>query len=694
MLIGFGVLFILLLIFYSIGVKVLEEEASNLDNSVVIKSKSITQEEGTIEVDDQSGLDGLFIKIAKNSYSSTTNFTIKTSEIKSHSFGEYFNPVTPLITIENNHEFSQIPMTVSIPISKQKDEFALAFYYDKNSNRLEAIPFTNLEDDNITIVTSHFSDIVVSVIKLVDLEALAFSTVDKIDTGFSPGVDDWQFTNYGSYIAPKGHCAGQAITMAWYYNEQYKDNGQPQLFNRFDNSTSSTKTPSFWHDDSQGYRFASVIQESISLDKVAEFIKLNDNILDEGPIFNAFAYSMLLTKEPQLMAIYKRENGKISEGHAITAYKVQSGRIYVADPNYPGQSDRYISTFNDTYTELIKSESSEELEVEIEGLYFEEYSSGSNASDIKEKGNTIYNSINYIGQSAIVDYNKIHQEYQKIFNQSVGNDLMPSLDIYYLSSIDSKDSSKRVYSPLTSSLKLETGYDKIFPEELKGKIEILISSKSKGLEIDVFNSLINPIQINEEPHKQKADGNIVFSIDLTEGSNDIGLLLNGVASGQTDSSYIDFKWININKSAAIDENEPEENLSDEESRSILSQGGGPKTYHLGPPTFIDTNSTNNDKISISVYQSDGPADSVPSHKITFEEEDELNRRIVIEIDCASAVTYMGYYGGSVNNLGFQSWKYENNKLIGYILLRDGKNVDVDIYMEKENLITIDFKGTD
>jgi hypothetical protein len=55
---------------------------------------------------------------------------------------------------------------------------------------------------------------------------------------------------------------------------------------------------------------------------------------------------------------------------------------------------------------------------------------------------------------------------------------------------------------------------------------------------------------------------------------------------------------------------------------------------------------------------------------------------------------MGYYGGSVNNLGFQSWKYENNKLIGYILLRDGKNVDVDIYMEKENLITIDFKGTD
>jgi hypothetical protein len=40
-----------------------------------------------------------------------------------------------------------------------------------------------------------------------------------ISTGFTPGVDDWEFTNFGSYISP-GVIARSSISAMWYYYEK------------------------------------------------------------------------------------------------------------------------------------------------------------------------------------------------------------------------------------------------------------------------------------------------------------------------------------------------------------------------------------------------------------------------------------------------------------------------------------------
>jgi len=716
----FGLLVLIIILF---GFFIKSDKTMKIEDPAVLAYDVVSASGGTLTVTGNNSLNGLSVEIPEDAYDLNQNFVISSSEIKSHNFGKYFNPITPLITIDNGHAFAQIPMTVSIPISKESDEFAMAFYYDRIAGRFEAIPFISLTNDNITIVTSHFSDIVVSKIKQEEINKMAFSTENKIDTGFTPGLDDWQFINYGSFIAPKGHCGGQAITMSWYYTRQFKEKNQPRLFGRYDNTSFNEKTPDFWYDDSQGYRFASAIQRTISWEKVNEFLKLRFKHIDSRPTFNAFAYSMLLTGEPQLMAIFKIEDGKYLEGHAITVYKIENGKIYVADPNYPGQKDRFIEAFlvarpnyddednffegmfteseeNGSQSNPASNESKEQSASESEtneNLFLKNYSSGANAADIKEKGNTLYNSFNFMGQSAIVDYSKIETEFNNMLNRAAADDKMPTYNIYYLTEVDPKDSSKRTFTKLLYDLQLNKGYDDLFPEELKGKIVFMVNSENKSIVVDVFRNMKSPSKLNDESLEAESDGNIIFALELGEGENYLGLLISGILEEHKSPKFIDFNWIKVDYSAdeKVDNPTPTSIPSFAPQNTVLSQGSGPKNYDLGPPTFVAVTSgdaKNNDRISITVYKSEGPATSVPAHKITYEEEDALNRSIIIEISCTSAQTYMGYYGGSVNNLGYQNWRFEDNKLIGFISLREGRNVDVKISMEKDNFIAIDFIG--
>jgi len=58
---------------------------------------------------------------------------------------------------------------------------------------------------SITLATRHFSKFFISAIDLNLLD-------QDIDSGYQPGVDDWQFVNNGSFIEKGGHCAGQSVS--------------------------------------------------------------------------------------------------------------------------------------------------------------------------------------------------------------------------------------------------------------------------------------------------------------------------------------------------------------------------------------------------------------------------------------------------------------------------------------------------
>jgi len=296
-----------------------------LGSPVELATAVIPSGGGEIDVTgSETPLDGLIVLVPDGAYPQDNEFTISMTEIRSHDFGELFEPATPLITIDNGHGFADEPMVVTIPISKTDDEFAMAFYYDRETGELEGIPFLDVTNDSITIITAHFSDIVVSKARKDRITAPPDSDF-TLDTGFKPGRNDFQVANSGSAASPRGHCAGQSIAAMYYFNNRGNKGWDKQLNGLLDNN-GQTATPGFTWDDATAVRLCSVVH----LNCVSRWSGvINQNA---GNVLYAFAYAIAMTHQPQFIDIRS-----IDSGHALIVYKVTTDSLYVADPNFPGQ---------------------------------------------------------------------------------------------------------------------------------------------------------------------------------------------------------------------------------------------------------------------------------------------------------------------------------------------------------------------
>jgi hypothetical protein len=414
-----------------------------------------------------------------------------------------------LISIDNGGDFADLVMTVSVPIEIGEDEFALAFYYDRENGALEAIPILSLTDSDIVLITAHFSELVVSKIKISKLMTYISS---GIDSGFRPGTDDWQFVNYGSAIAPGGHCAGQSLTMAWYYYEQYLENNKPRLYGEFDNN-GAYATEQFWQDDSYGYRFASVIQSSINWNAQDFQDCITYGEFSAQNTYYAFAYSMLVTKQPQFMAIYSHDAyGNATGGHAIVAYKVKNGMIYVADPNYPSQNNRYVAMGNGAFIP---------------------YSSGANAADINENGAVAYDEIIFVAKSALINFDTISAYYAQVLNGTIGADFFPSVSMSYLA-----DYNNSTWTDINGIINITD--QSSFPSEYQGTFTLAASAGYS----DIAYTLYRETEMISEPSLASDDGYVYFTVPLQTGSNDYGLLVEYYDGEYT--SYINFIRFQVN----------------------------------------------------------------------------------------------------------------------------------------------------
>jgi len=155
-------------------------------------------------------LDGFVMDVPANSYTASSNFKVSYAPITNQTFGSDINPITPLITIDNGGVKSTELLYVRIPAKIPADQFAMAFIYDAKTKQLEGVPMVAADADSVTIATSHFCDLFLSMISKALLK-------NDIDSHFKPGVDDWQFVNRGSYLAPNGHCEGQSLAAMWYF---------------------------------------------------------------------------------------------------------------------------------------------------------------------------------------------------------------------------------------------------------------------------------------------------------------------------------------------------------------------------------------------------------------------------------------------------------------------------------------------
>jgi hypothetical protein len=484
----------------------------NLGTRVDLASQSVGTSGGTIAVSKPGDpLDGFVISVPPSSFPDSKNFKISEAPITKQSFGSDINPVSPMITVENGGAFSNKPIYVRIPVKVPEGYFAMGFIYDEKTKQLEGLPLVGTDPGSITVATRHFSSFFVSII---EKALLAKDT----DSGFRPGIDDWQFINIGSAIAPDGHCEGQSLTAMWYYCTT-PDGKDMCLYGRYDNNGKKPETPELWEDDSFGYRFSSIVQTD-NRDQFSDdfFINLQGKNwvlvnnkwelkdvpgIGDGGTFNLFSYSIRATREPQEVGIYSSTGG----GHAMIVYKVVGNSLYVADPNYPGNTDRKITYYSG------------------EGK-FKSYNSGSNRKAIEAGEGQAYETIQYLAKTAVVPWETIAGHWTEFKAGTIGNDKFPAYQINVV------DDGGQV-------IELKDGY---------------VSKQSK-LRADVGTAgLLSKTYRDGIILKRDADQ----KIDLVHGNNDLGFyvfkrVVTVVNNQQVnDDQYIDFKHITVKSDVDVE----------------------------------------------------------------------------------------------------------------------------------------------
>ena len=491
---------------------------------VDLTTQTISTSGGVINISKPGDpLDGLQIEVPSGSYPNSKTFNISYAPVTGHDFGENFNPISPLITIDNGGSYSDELITVKIPIQLPDDQFAMAFYYDDSSGKLEGIPLVDEDKDSITIVTRHFSNLLVSRIALKVLTGV-------FDSGFRPGVDDWQFDNDGSYIEPDGHCSGQSITSMWYYYEKTL-NGASHLYGRYDNN-GGKKTPNFWWDDSLGYRLASTVHVDIAWGSLSSkiFRRYLAGLSDELT-WKAFAYSILITGEPQYVAVRQTAT---DSGHAMVVYKVTNDALYVADPNYHGNTERKI---------------------EFAGGKFKPYNSGANAAEIAAGRGKAYDLTIYVAKTALVSWGQVATRWQEFEDKTIGNDRFPAYTL-------------KVVGEQLNETELTDGF--------KTKSNILtLWMEGTGLGNCVYRD-------GQQLQPTQPAG---YEYPLRPGNNELGIYILGQVNNKW--KYVDFKYYNVVYEAPTPTPTPKasnhpvvESIGGPTSIAAWPAAGGPYKYTL------------------------------------------------------------------------------------------------------------------
>jgi hypothetical protein len=447
---------------------------------------------GTLAIN-KSGdpLDGMVLTIPAGAYPGPTQFRISYAPVEAHTFGKAFNPVTPLISIDNGGQYANGFMQVERPVKVPAGYFAMAFTYDAKTKTLEGLPTIARDSGSLTFATSHFSDILISSIDESMLE-------DNINTGFTPGKDDWQIPNRGSYITPGGNCAGMSLSAMWYYINK-PDGANARLNGLYDNNGVEPATPGFWYDDSSCCRFVSLVQDTyrdtgFEYDlQVAQQVQAGTYPMTYAEHWKMFRYSMQVTHQPQFVSVIAA-NGI---GHAMIVYRIADDKLYVADPNFPGNSERTIK---------------------FTGASFEPYNSGLNQAAI-EKGDTVsFVYLYYKAQQALIDLNDIGTYWNEFKQNTVGDVEFPDYQIKY------KDSSGTAME-LTAGTVVSAS-----------KIHITVVSTEGDLVPTIYSGL-KPVVLD-------ANGDV----ELKPGDNALGILIQGkVGSGK---EYIDYQNLKVTYKAS------------------------------------------------------------------------------------------------------------------------------------------------
>ena len=441
-------------------------------------------------------LDGAVLAVPAGAYLEPVDFTITSRTFPGGETAPGFTAVSGLLGVDNGDVETQgEPVLVTVPLSGPVGEDAdvIGLYYG-DAGALEVIPVVEQTGSTATLAVQHFSEVFVAVADWSKIPA-------TVDSGFRPGIDDWQFPNYGSYIAPAGHCQGQTITEVWYYQNVRANGGSP-LYGLLDNN-GATATPDLWADDSDGYRLASAVQVDPVFDPATVDHFRTMRTMQGTVAYNAFRAAIATTGQPQLISIYDATQ---TSGHLMVVYRVTPTRLYVADPNYPGM----LRTIKyDAATGKLGP-----------------YSSGANAGDIAAAGATSFVGFSLAPRAARRSDAKLAARWAELEAGTIGDGAFP--DIGLKAWVGKDAAGKDLWKDITPEYR----------------------TADTTIRVRLANYTTGPLGIRMEVYRDTSATPVApwgpeATIELKDGPNELGFHIVGDVGGEW--QYVDFQRVNVIK---------------------------------------------------------------------------------------------------------------------------------------------------
>ena len=364
-------------------------------------------------------LDGLTVSIPATAYQGAQTWKLVSQRGVRVTFPAGVSQIGTAVSIANDQGYADSLLAVRLPIRVGPDTAIAAFFYDPTTKFLEMIPIAAEDSVSITVATTHFGSRFLwqpatssqrapigSTVRAgfdpvtIIIAALPVATLlAPAESGFRPGVDDWEFTNYGTFITPEGTCLGMSVSAMYYYSRVKLAGGQ-SLSGHFD------LVPGFEWDNPQGIRFAAMVQHRYEAraDVAAAFKNRLAALAAGGRVsldllsYQSLVVALKATGRPQLFAM---DQGPSTNGHAVVAYATSGGTVKLADPNQPGQAG-VTATFTSGHFQPI------------------------NLQPKASAAATSYNRVFVVGSSVYIPTALVDAEWHGFLDKQAGNGVFPA----------------------------------------------------------------------------------------------------------------------------------------------------------------------------------------------------------------------------------------------------------------------------
>jgi len=205
---------------------------------------------------------------------------------------------------------------------------------------------------------------------------------------------------------------------------------------------------------------------------------------------------MFVTGEPQFVSIWETATG---DGHAMIVYKANAdtGTLYIADPNYPGNSARKISYANGQFSDY-------------------------------ESGGGKFDDIVYGAKTAVIPWSQIAARWDEFDAGTIGDGIFPT---YQLRVLDDPDNPTTIV-PLVDGAVFsgDSIYVWVYTEDPKILSNYEVWCDGEWITLDGFT--------------------YPYQIPINEGETRLGFYIKSLVDGAFKYKYNDFQWVTIRKTGA------------------------------------------------------------------------------------------------------------------------------------------------